>query len=189
MPERIFKIDDTNPMNWEEFHSIIDQLIFKIQKSNISFSATAPILRSGAIPATMIANKLQIIPMVPLQLKYNQQQNGVDVVIPPSTPKNLTAQKQTNILVVESNTNSGKSQRKAFDEIQKILPNAILHYACVTKAYRKETTKNNYTSEFVGCLTDENFEGTDEDNLRPGITVFPWETAEYELNDINMCES
>ncbi len=191
MPKRTFTVNDTNPMGWREFQSIVDDLILRIHKSNIIFSAIAPILRSGAIPATMIANKLQIIPMIPLQLKYNEAQDDIETIASPSIPNTISSKDEMNILVVETNTNSGQSARKALKELQTKLPNSKFYYACVAKAFRTNKTTSNYTSEFVGKMTDESFEATPEEkkNLREGITIFPWETAEYELNDINACES
>lgn len=185
MPE--FDISHTNKMDWKEFGKIVENLIAKIKNDEISFDAIAPILRSGAIPATMIANKLEVIPFIPLQLKYNKSQNGVDTLIEPVISKNIKEITSPNILVIESNTNSGKSKNRAYNEIIKKIPNANLYYACITQAFVKKTVKTEYKKEYFGIKTDENFiaDEKEKENLRYGITIFPWETPEFELNDIN----
>ena len=51
-----YTTSDTNPMNYQEFEQIMEKLVQKIKDSKIKFDAVVPILRNGAIPATIIAN-------------------------------------------------------------------------------------------------------------------------------------
>ena len=114
-----YDVSHTNPMGWTEFHQTINKLIDGLKGD--SFDAVTPILRSGAIPATMIANKLQIIRTIPVQVKYNYEQKNID----------------------------------------------------------------GYDSYHVGQWTNEAFKNNAPQYCRECITIFPWETAENELADIN----
>lgn len=179
----------TNPMDWIEFHQIVNQLIEQLdnyqKKQKIKFDAVAPMLRSGGIPAIMIANKMQIIPIIPFQVKYNYDHGGVDTITPPICPKNLSASDTKDIVVTECNTYSGNSAQRAYELLSNSFPNANIHYTCVTKVYGGPEKIDGYKSYHVGKWTNEAFKDDAPDNCREGITIFPWETAEYELQDIN----
>lgn len=165
----------------------MDSLITKLALSKVKFDAIAPIMRSGAIPGMMIANKFQITQVIPLQLKYNYAQNCIDTLIPPILPKGLD--KQGHILVVDCNTYTGGSASQALHILKEALPDAHFHYACITKVYDGPETIEGYESYTYGQMTNEAFKAQKEDlgtlNLRDGITIFPWETIEFELADIN----
>ena len=175
-------------MSWQEFGEICQNLVRKIEKLDIEFDAIAPILRNGMIPATVIANKLEIVNIVPIHLKYFYNPTEIKLFSPIVKPFDLV--NNPKILVVESNTSSGESARKAYDLLKKEYPNSELYYATVTRVFKK--TQNNlsmYKEVVYGIMTDEDIVATEEEkeefSLRKGITIFPWETAERELEEIN----
>lgn len=176
-------------MDWHEFHSIVNNLITKLTKytqdNSIQFDAIAPILRSGAIPATMIANKMQIVPVIPVQVKYNYDSNCIDTLIPPLCPRNTNPEEFKNILVVESNTHTGGAATLVYELMNETFPNAAIHYTCTTKVYGGPKRIEGYKSYHYGCLTNEAFKDNAPHECREGITIFPWETVEFELGDIN----
>jgi len=174
-----------NLMDWNEFHEIVKHLIGQLSKMNIIFDAVTPILRSGAVPATMIANKLKIIPTIPVQVKYNYVDNCIDKIIPPVCPQNRNKEEIKNILVVDSNTYTGGSAGLVAQLLSEEFPDAKLHYVCVTKVFGGKETIEGYSTYTVGQLTNEAFRDDAPDDARYGITIFPWETAQYELDDIN----
>lgn len=188
-----YTLQDTNPMSWQEFGTILDDLVTQISEylaqNSLQIHAVAPILRSGAIPGSVIANKLEIIPQLPIQVKHNYQQNKLEQILP--VTKLLTPlPKKPTILVAECNTYSGKSARKAGQLVLENYSQATLMYATVTKVYRKdEIDLSLFDKVFVGKHTNESFEAdhttAKELDLRPKITIFPWETPERELRDIN----
>ncbi|MBI1327452.1 MAG: hypothetical protein GC136_07390 [Alphaproteobacteria bacterium] len=183
---KIYDISHTNQMSWEEFDSIVKNLIEQVKDKK--FDAIAPILRSGSIPATIIANKLKITSFIPLQLKYAYPEQDITVKIPPTIPTDINSQDPLKILVVECNTSSGKAARKAYELLHSTFPNSELHYACVTKVSlgsNAPETLTGYQAYYVGRHTNELFLEPDRTDLRHGITIYPWETAEYELEDIN----
>lgn len=187
----IFDKSHTHPMGWDEFDLIMQKLISDIsvyrQEACVCFDAIAPILRSGSIPATIIGNKLQIIPTIPLQLKHVA--NELQVLLPPSVPTGIDPTAPLNILVVETNNCSGASAKLAYELLKKVYPQATMHYASVSKVFGYPDLLSAYKSRHFGVITNEAFRATDVEakarNLRYGITIFPWETTEFELNAIN----
>jgi len=187
---------DTNPMSREEFGNVLTDLIKKIDsylnEYNIKFDIIVPILRSGMIPATAISNRFKITNILPIQVKYvydelTSKQN-LEQVLP--FPKLLQSiPKSPNILICETNTGSGKSAKKVIDLLCKNYPDAKLYYSTVAKVYWGPDTFDNIKSYFYGIQTNEFFKANSQEekklNLRPKITIFPWETTEYELSDIH----
>lgn len=177
-------------MSYMEFESIVDTLIYKINDSGITFQAVAPILRSGAIPATIIANKLRIPTMLPIHVRLESDSNEIKPLLPFVLPLENCLGEAPNILIVETNTITGKTAEKSFEIIKGNISNANIYYATVGRVYRKPEIKlEMFKDYFWGIITDELFEANDDDklkmNIRPKITIYPWETAEFELEEIN----
>jgi len=197
MISKAYTVNDTNPMNWEEFGKILNTLIKKLfdyqNEHNIRFDIVVPILRSGGIPATVIANRFKITRLLPVQVKYIINENDPSRVehkqmlslpeILQDTPDN------PNILICETNTGSGNSANKSIALIKNKYPNSTVYYATVAKVYGGPDNLDNVKEYFWGVQTNEFFKANDDEvkqlGLRPKITIFPWETAEFELFDIN----
>lgn len=190
-------MNDTNYMGWEEFGKILDTLIGKLdlyQKTHdIRFDIVAPIVRNGGIPAVAIANKFKITRFLPVQVKYvygadNHARAELKQML--SLPKILQdVPEKPNILVCETNTGRGESAKKSVYIIREAYPAATIYYATVAKVYGGPDAFENVQEYFWGVQTNEFFKASDEEagrlGLRPKITIFPWETAEFELADIN----
>lgn len=186
----VYTEKDTNKMSWEEFGNVCDNLLKKIQESKVHFNIIVPILRNGMIPATVIANRLQILNIMPVQVKYEYATQSPNQRLPVLKPLDINIPDYPNILVVESNTFSGKSAEKVCELVKSIYPNSNIYYATVTRVFRKSINElSMYKEYFYGVMTDEELVATDEEkkkyNLREKITIYPWETVEYELEDIN----
>ncbi len=191
---KVFTLEDTNPMSWSEYDAIVRALIDEIrvhcEEKKIRISAVCPILRNGAVPATMIANKLKIVPMLPVQVKCNYVQGRPVQLLPFAASLSPEVGPQPTLLVVECNTFSGESARLAASIIKMVYPDANLLYVSVTRVYRKTPIDLSiFTHVFTGRMTNENFEATPEQesalNLRSKVVIYPWETAEAEIDDIN----
>lgn len=195
--KKIYTISDTSAMDWAEFGKILNALIQKLddyqKEHNIKFDIVAPVLRSGGIPATAIANKFKIMRFLPVQVKYVYDENDPTRMehkqmlslpeILQNTPDN------PNILVCETNTNNGASANKSIALIKEKYPISTIYYATVAKVYGGPDNLNYVKEYFWGVQTNEAFKASDEEmkrlGLRPKITIFPWETAEFELSNIN----
>lgn len=197
MTKKIYTVDDTNSMDWVEFGSILDTLIQQLddyqRENNIKFDIVVPILRNGSMPAVAIANRFKITRFLPVQFKYIYNENDSTKTeckqmlslpeILEDTPAN------PNILVCETNTNTGTSANKAIALIKERYPNSTIYYATVVKVYGGPDNLDHVKEYFWGVQTNENFKASEEEvkrlNLRPKMTIFPWETVESELTDIN----
>lgn len=184
-------------MDWSEFGKILNVLIQKLddyqKEHTIRFDIVAPILRSGGIPATAIANKFKITRLLPVQVKYVYDENDPSKIehkqmlslpeILQDTPEN------PNILVCETNTGSGDSAKKSIALIKEKYPVSTIYYATIAKVYGGPDDFTHVKKYFWGVQTNEFFKADDAEikrlALRPGITIFPWETAKFELSDIN----
>ncbi len=94
-----------------------------------------------------------------------------------------------NILLCEGNTNSGSISTKSASTIKQKYPNSKLYLATLTKVYGGPEKLDGVEEIFYGRLTDENLKATEEEkkryNLRDGITIFPWQSIDDELSDLN----
>jgi hypoxanthine phosphoribosyltransferase len=89
-------------MSWDEFGDIVNKLIVDIQEfsnaNSIHFDAIAPILRNGAIPGTIIANKLDITTILPIQVKYDYKTKTHVQLLPFYKPLNKNLGESPKIL-------------------------------------------------------------------------------------------
>lgn len=185
---------DINPMSWQEFENLTDTLVTKL--SNY-FDASNPVHvisqlhRSGGIVGSIVAIKMGIVPLLPVQFKYFynptviQQITSIpDILV--SVPTDL------NIVLAEGNTSSGSIAKHAANAIKEKYPNAKIYLATLTKVYGEVEELENIEKIFYGTMTNENFNASPEEvaklKLRKGITIFPWENVRNELNDLNAIE-
>ena len=184
-------------MGWEEFGKVLNALIQKLsdyqKEHNIQFDIVAPILRSGGIPAIAIANKFKIIRFLPVQMKYVYDKDDPSLVEHKqmlSFPEILQdIPDKPNILICETNTGTGNSAKKSIALIREQYPTSTIYYATIAKVYGGPSKFKDVQDYFWGVQTNEFFKANKDEVqslcLRPKITIFPWETAEFELADIN----
>lgn len=189
-----FDLEDVNAISYDEFGRLMEKLVTDIknfsEQNAMTFHAVAPILRNGAIPGTIIANKLLILSYLPVYVKYFYKPTRQEQLLPFQKTINFDLPEDLNILVTESNTFSGGSAKKAYEIIKNAYSAANLYCATITRVYRKEAVNlDMYTHYFYGVMTNEGFEADESTaqklQLRSGITVFPWETPEHELQETN----
>lgn len=173
-------------MSWAEYGAVVQALLGKVCASGVAFDAIAPIMRSGGIPGNMLAIRLQITCIIPLQFKYFSQPARLEPMNPlPPQPKT----DHLNILLCENNTSTGGTAQAAIAHLKKMFPQSKLHYATVAKVFGRPDSFAGIEGYYFGVHTNERFLASptqmQEFSLRPGITLFPWETAEHELKEIN----
>lgn len=127
--------------------------------------------------------------MLSVQFKYFYNPTGIKQVL--STPTILQdVPSSPLVLVCEGNTASGATARCVIGEIKKTYPDSRILYATLTQVYDPANKPlEGVGAYFYGVQTNENFVADEETcqklNLRKGITIFPWENAQDELDDIN----
>ena len=190
MPE--YRKNDTNPMGWEEMSETIDGLIKKVNayfnSRGEKVSVISPLLRTGGIIGGIIAAKMRIVPMLPIQLKYSYQPTISNQII--SLPEILVDLPQPmNVLLCEGNTNTGTAAIKAAQIIKTKYPQAQIYLATACKVFGGPDQLDGIEEIFYGRMTDEKFQANEKEktdlDLRAGITIFPWENADDELREIN----
>lgn len=187
-----YAVEHTNPMLYQEFGEIVKKLIRKLEnycaKGKIKFDIVAPILRSGGIIGSILAVHFEITRLMPIQLKYDYHPTRLKQLL--SLPQLLQSiPLAPNILVCETNTNSGDTAKAVFKILKKEMLDAKFYYATVVKVFGSPDVFEGVEKYFWGVQSNENFVSNKKKmeklKLRPKITIFPWENVEHELRDIN----
>ena len=175
-------------MTWEEVDRLTSDLLIKLEQSGIQFNIIAPLLRTGGIIGGILAIKMRILTMLPVQFKYSYHPTRINQIL--SIPDILTdLPDEMNILLTEGNTSSGSIAKTAAVAIKEKYPQARIYLATLTKVHGGSDKLDGIEDIFYGRLTDENGKANEKEkakyDLRAGITIFPWEDPEDELSDIN----
>lgn len=184
-----FSIKDTNQMTWGEVDDLVDIIIAKVLDKNIN--VVAPLLRTGGIVGGIVSIKMKVEMILPVQFKHTYQPKKISQMI--SLPDLLCdVPDSLNILLCEGNTSTGSTAILSARAIKEKYPHAKVYLATLTKVYGCPDKLEGIDEIFYGTLTNENFKASEEEvmqlNIRKGITIFPWEDAEVELNEVNKSE-
>lgn len=183
---------DTNRMSWEEVNGLVDILIGKVNKyfneQEIQVHVISQLHRTGGIIGSLMAIKMGIIPLLPLQFKYSYNPTKITQII--SVPDILVdVPEEMNVILAEGNTSSGKVAMEAAKVIKAKYPKAKIYLATLTKVYGGFDKLEGIEEVFYGVMTNEKFLANEEEvsklGLRAGITIFPWENVKEELSAVN----
>ena len=179
-------------MVWGEFESLVVALASKITSyfgnGEGKINVISPLLRTGGIVGGMLAVKMRVIPMLPVQFKYSYRPTLTKQIF--SVPELLgDLPDPMSVLLCEGNTSTGNAAVKAAEVIKAKYPQAKIYLATLTKVYGGPERLDGIEKIFYGALADERFKASDEERnklgIRRGITIFPWENIDDELADIN----
>lgn len=181
-------------MSWHEFDQLIDVLIQKITDhfgSTDKVHVISQLHRTGGIVGSVLAIKMEVVPLLPVQFKYSYNPTEITQIISVSDIL-VDVPEEMNVILAEGNTSSGSIAKRAAKAIKEKYPKAKVYLATLSKVYGGFETLEDIDGIFYGTMTNENFKATPEEakelGLRDGITIFPWEKAENELADINAIE-
>lgn len=185
-----YKKENCNNMSWEEFNILINNLIKKVdsyfKETNQKIDLITPLHRTGGIIAGVMAIKLGVIPMLPVQFKHSPEKIDQISGLPEML---IDLPNNSNILFCEGNTSAGSVSKKAAKLIKEKYPNSKIYLATLTKVYGGPDEIEGIEKIFYGTLTNENYKATNEEakklGLREGVTIFPWEKEEDELAELN----
>lgn len=178
-------------MSNEIFEKYIDNLCESLSKfinrNGIKIDYICPILRSGAIPAVYISNRLNIVKFLPFQVKHIAYKDGVNKIEMIFNPLNsIEIKKDTPVfLVVEAMHSTGTSVEICINEIKKNYKNAKILYICLTKEYGSKDFSNITIYEDSAFYYNGNNAFSEEKcrelDIEYSYPLFPWENLEMEL--------
>lgn len=174
------------------FIRCIDELCIDLNKyldeNKLKIDYICPILRSGAVPATYIANKMNIVKFAPFQIKhitYKNNDDKIKIIFNPLDSLKIVKDKPV-FLVVEALQSTGTSSKLCIEELKKKYKNVQVLYVCIAKEYGSPDFKditlfskavfnfnghNNFSKEQCKKMQIDYF-----------TPLFPWETLELQLS-------
>lgn len=178
-------------MTHEKFLQCIERickdLSSYIDENKIKIDYICPILRSGAVPATYISNKLNIVKFLPIQVKHIAYKNGDNKIEMLFNPFNSVEikKKEPVFLVVEAMHSTGTSVGICINEIKNRYKDAKILYVCLAKQYgsinfKDKTVYENSVFYYNGKnkFSEDKCKQLDIEYYYP---LFPWENLEMEL--------
>lgn len=174
-----------------EFVQHIDKLCKSLERyitnNKIKIDYICPVLRSGAVPAVYISNRLNIVKFLPIQVKHISYKDGNDNIEMIFNPfDSIEVNKKTPIfLIVEAMHSTGTSVEICMNEIKSRHPGARILYVCLTKEYGSRDFANIAEYEDVAYYYNGNNEFSEEKcnklNIEYFYPLFSWEDLQNEL--------
>lgn len=174
----------------ERFLECINYLCNNLDKylkdNSLKVDYVCPIIRSGAVPAVYISNKLNIVKFLPFQIKhitYNDGRESIDTIFNPLNAVSISKRNPV-FLIVDALQSSGKSARIAIDEIKNLYNDAIILYVCITKKYLSDNFSDINYFDYAFQYNEDDY--LEEECERLGIDyyapVFSWESEDDQIN-------
>ena len=182
-------------ISWNDIDKITQKIACEVREAlsenDLSIKYIAPILRGGGVPAIILSHKLNIIDFLPIQLKCSHRLNKIEEKINLDSITKKSIKKDECILLVEGNHVTGKSANLAKDMIvKKFGKDTKIMYVSISKDYSYKDSVSDMVFSTCGIYTNETkslnkkeCEGLEIDYRL--ITLFPWESIEGELKEIN----
>lgn len=182
MKNRMRKMNDKEFMTHINF--LTKALKIFLNNNNLKIDYICPVLRSGAVPAVYIANKLNIVKFAPFQAKHIAYKNEdkIEILFNPLT--NLKINKnQPVFLIVEGTHSTGKSVKLCINEIYKTYPKAKILYVSIAKSYgsKEFNDKILYENHSLIFSTSKTKKECKKLKINPYLALYPWEVLEYEI--------
>ena len=186
--------DDFVVMTWEEYQVQVEKIVDSLKKENRTFDFIVPIMRGGMPLAISLSHCLGTIHIMPVQYQYDvnliNDEREVKLMRSFSSIASIKEKdKPYDILVTEGNHCRGKTAQSCIDHIKSELPQCHIVYASLGRDYTHQNRLIGTDFETWGYLTNEDGSLSVEECVRLNIptkfTVYPWETIEGEMRDIN----
>ena len=184
-------MEEYKEMSHEVFLQCIDNISNNlsnyIKDNGIKIDYICPILRSGAVPAVYVANKLNIVKFLPIQVKHVAYKNGENKIEMLFNPFNFVEinKKEPVFLVVEALQSTGTSVEICINEIKNKYKDAKILYVCLCKEYGstnfKDETIYEYTTFYYNGENKLSKEECERLNIDYYSPLFPWEDLESQL--------
>ena len=179
----------TNDLMMEYIDKLYKGLNKYISSENLKIDYVVPNLRSGAVPAVYLANKLNIVKFAPIQVKYVNKENVGCLDILYSSFESLKIEKENpSFLVVEGMHDTGDSIKIVLDELKRVYPKSRILYVSLVKTYGSQSFDKIVEYEDHAYIrASENM--SDKDCKKLGLDnawpIFPWETEQDQTEHLD----
>lgn len=188
--------EDLDMISWERIDGFIDK-IYKdvseyLKENNLSIKYIVPILRGGGIPALKLSHMFDVINILPIQLKYNAKTSLIEKKISLDDYENI---KEVNdnevILLVEGNHCTGRTANIACKSIKEKFGESVkVIYVSLTRDYTYKDSVEGTVFDTWALTTNESKRLSQEECNKLNIdyhkvSVYPWENAKEELEELN----
>jgi len=191
----IYTEKDLDLISWDRIDSFIDKIYIDVEnyltENNLKIKYIIPIMRGGGIPAVILSHRFNIIDMLPIQLKYNNETNKIDEKMGLDYIKDISIKENECILLVEGNHATGKTANMAVELIKRKFGNNVkIIYISLTRDYTYRNSVKDVCYTTWAMTTNEMKEVSEEEcrNLNISynlVSVYPWENIEEELKALN----
>lgn len=188
--------EDLDMVSWERIDEFIDKIYGDVseylKKNNLSIKYIVPILRGGGIPALKLSHMFDVVNILPIQLKYNAKTSLIEKKISLDDYENIKEVGDNEvILLVEGNHCTGRTANIACKSVkEKFGENVKVIYVSLTRDYTyKDSVEGTvfttwaWTTNESKRLTKEECEKLNIDYHK--VSVYPWENAKEELEELN----
>lgn len=188
--------EDLDIVSWERIDEFIDKIYGDVseylKKNNLSIKYIVPILRGGGIPALKLSHMFDVVNILPIQLKYNAKTSLIEKKISLDDYENIKEVGDNEvILLVEGNHCTGRTANIACKSVkEKFGENVKVIYVSLTRDYTyKDSVEGTvfttwaWTTNESKRLTKEECEKLNIDYHK--VSVYPWENAKEELEELN----
>lgn len=188
--------EDLDMVSWERIDEFIDKIYSDVseylKKNNLSIKYIVPILRGGGIPALKLSHMFDVVNILPIQLKYNAKTSLIEKKISLDDYENIKEVSDNEvILLVEGNHCTGRTANIACKSVkEKFGENVKVIYVSLTRDYTyKDSVEGTvfttwaWTTNESKRLTKEECEKLNIDYHK--VSVYPWENAKEELEELN----
>ena len=183
------------PMTWEKYQQQVEILVPRLKDLHVNFDFIVPVMRGGMPLAISLSERLNVQRIMPVQYRWdvkliNGKRKKECIPVYSSIPSIEDKYYPYNILITEANCCTGETAQRCISHIKEELPNCHIYYVSIGRDY-------SHKGKFVGAdyetwtfLTNESgVIKTTAECEQLGIinkfTLYPWETIEGELRDMN----
>ena len=191
----IYTEKDLDLVSWKKIDQFIDKIYVDVKEyidnNNLKIKYICPILRGGAVPAVKLSHMLNVIDMLPIQLrKKDSTTTDIEIKLGLDYIKNPTIGNNECILLVEGNHYTGSSANTAVKLIKDKFGNDTkIIYVSLTRDYTHRNSVEGTCYTAWAMTTNETKGITEEECKELGIsnlaTIFPWENIDEELFEMN----
>ena len=179
-------------IDFEEFEGYIQDVCEKLtnflRQSGWRVDYVSPIMRGGLVPATYIANKLNIIKFAPFQVKHvsRKDESKIEMLFNPTKCVKLNKREPV-FLLVDGVMSTGTSAKMCIDELRSAFPSAKILYVCLIKEFGSENFEGLVDFEchakVIGEMLSE--DECQKLGIEPNFILFPWENLDIEVEHLD----